>query len=112
MSRNASWQEFTSLTEDGEERRGCSYPLFSRDLQLDLLLPHLLPLAVVPVERSPLLLGLLLPGRLAENVVITVCSTAPANVVLNKKLIHVLFIRNISQVLGFSAGVVEFLNMA
>lgn len=89
-----------------------SYPLFSRDLQLDLLLPHLLPLAVVPVERTSLLLGLLLPGRLAENVVITVCSTEPASVVLNKKLIHVLFIRNISQVLGFSAGVFEFLNMA
>lgn len=89
-----------------------NYPLFSRDLQLDLLLPHLLPLAVVPVERSSLLLGLLLPGRLAENVVITVCLTVPGNVVLNKKLIHVLFIINISQVLGFSAGVFTFLNIA
>ncbi len=44
-----------------------SYPFFARDLQLDLLLPQLLPLAVVPAERSPLLLDLLLPGRLTED---------------------------------------------
>lgn len=88
-----------------------SYPLFSRDLQLDLLFPHLLPLAVVPAERRSLLLGLLLPGRLAENVVIRACLTVPGNVVLNKKLIHVLFIVNISEVLGFSAGLFKFLDI-
>lgn len=46
------------------------YPVFARDLQLDLLLPQLLPLAVVPAEGSPLLLDLLLPGRLTEDKVI------------------------------------------
>lgn len=87
------------------------YPLFSRDLQLDLLFPHLLPLAVVPAERSSLLLGLLLPGRLAEDVVIRNCLTVPGNVALNKKLIHVLFIINTSQRFRFSAGLFTFLNV-
>lgn len=50
-----------------------SYPLFSRDLQLDLLLPYLLPLAVVLAEGSSFLLGLLLPSRLTENMVIKIC---------------------------------------
>lgn len=47
-----------------------SYPFFARDLQLDLLLPQLLPLAVVPAERSPLLLDLFLPSRLEDDTVI------------------------------------------
>lgn len=59
-----------------------SYPLFSRDLQLDLLLPHLLPLAVVPAEGSSLLLGLLLPGHLTEDVLIRICLTATGNSVI------------------------------
>lgn len=59
-----------------------SYPLFSRDLQLDLLLPHLLPLAVVPAEGSSLLLGLLLPGHLAEDVLISIWLTATGNSVI------------------------------
>lgn len=87
------------------------YPLFSRDLQLDLLFPHLLPLAVEPAERSSLLLGLLLPGRLAEDVVIRIYLAVPGNVVLNKKLIHVLFIINISQMIRFSAGLFKFVNI-
>lgn len=61
---------FSSLMEDEGDMSWDSYPLFSRDFQLDLLFPHLLPLAVVPAERSSLLLGLLLPGRLAEDVVV------------------------------------------
>lgn len=44
-----------------------SYPFFSRDLQLDLLLPQLLPLDVVLGEGSPLLLDRLLPGRLRDK---------------------------------------------
>lgn len=59
-----------------------NYPLFSRDLQLDLLLPHLLPLAVVPAEGSSLLLGLLLPGRLTEDMLIRICLTATGNSVI------------------------------
>lgn len=47
-----------------------SYPFFARDLQLDLLLPQLLPLAVVPAKRSSLLLDLLLPSHLIEDTVI------------------------------------------
>lgn len=47
-----------------------SYPVFARDFQLDLLFPQLFPLAVVPAEGSPLLLDLLLPSRLTENMVI------------------------------------------
>lgn len=46
-----------------------SYPFFSGDLQLDLLLPQLLPLDVVLGERSPLLLDRLLPGRLGDKAV-------------------------------------------
>lgn len=77
-----------------------SYPLFSRDLQLDLLLPHLLPPAVVPAEGSSLLLGLLLPGRLTEEVLIRIRLTATGNIVPNKKRIHILFFfLNISQLL-------------
>jgi len=49
-----------------------SYPFFARDLQLDLLLPELLPLAVVPAEGSALLMDLLLPNRLTEHK-ITIC---------------------------------------
>lgn len=44
-----------------------SYPFFSRDLQLDLLLPQLLPLDVVLGEGRPLLLDRLLPGRLRDK---------------------------------------------
>ncbi len=44
-----------------------SYPFFARDFQLDLFLPQFLPLAVVPAEGSPLLLDLLLPGRLTRD---------------------------------------------
>lgn len=88
-----------------------SYPLFSRDLQLDLLFPYLLPLAVVPAERSSLLLGLLLPDRLAEDMLIRSYLTVPGNVVLNKKLTHGLFIINIAQVLRFSAGLFKFLDI-
>lgn len=88
-----------------------SYPLFSRDLQLDLLFPHLLPLDVEPAERSSLLLGLLLPGRLAEDVVIRIYLAVPGNVVLSKKLIYVLFTINITQVIRFSAGLFKFLNI-
>lgn len=47
-----------------------SYPFFSRDLQLDLLLPQLLPLDVVLGEGSPLLLDRLLPGRLRDKVAV------------------------------------------
>lgn len=66
-----------------------SYPFFSGDLQLDLLLPQLLPLAVVPAERSPFLLDLLLPSCLRENVVIKICvdTGVGGNIVLNKKQI-------------------------
>lgn len=66
-----------------------SYPFFSRDLQLDLLLPQLLPLAVVPAERSPLLLDQLLPSRLRENTVIKICVDRGmgGDTVLNKKQI-------------------------
>lgn len=76
-----------------------TYPFFSRDLQLDLLFPQLLPLAVVPAEGSSLLLGLLLPNRLTEEVLIRICLTATGNIVLNKKRIHILFFINISQLL-------------
>lgn len=61
-----------------------SYPLFPRDLQLDLLLPHLLPLAVVPAEGSSLLLGLLLPGHLTEDVLIRTALTATGNSVIRR----------------------------
>lgn len=44
-----------------------SYPFFSGDLQLDLLLPQLLPLDVVLGEGSPILLDRLLPGRLRDK---------------------------------------------
>lgn len=43
------------------------YPFFSRDLQLDLLLPQLLPLDVVLGEGSPLLLDRLFPGPLRDK---------------------------------------------
>lgn len=79
------------------------YPLFSRDLQLNLLFPHLLPLAVVPDEGSSLLLGLLLPGSLAEDVLIRRCLTG--NIVLQKKLLRVFFVINITRshfLLGYS----------
>lgn len=59
---------------DNSESCGDSYPFFPGDLQLDLLLPQLLPLAVVPAEGSPLLLDLLLPGRLRENALIKTCA--------------------------------------
>lgn len=64
-----------------------SYPFFARDLQLDLLLPQLLPLAVVPAEGSPLLLDLLLPSRLMEDMVIKIFVDTGVGVyvVLNKK---------------------------
>lgn len=98
------------LVEDENEYRD-RYPLFSRDLQLDLLFPHLLPLAVVPAEGSSLLLRLLLPGRLAEDMAIRIYLTVPGKVGLNKKLIHVLFIINMSRVLRFSAGLFQFRNI-
>lgn len=46
---------------------GDSYPFFSGDLQLDLLLPQLFPLDVVLGEGSPLLLERLLPGHLRDK---------------------------------------------
>ena len=49
-----------------------SYPVFAGDLQLDLLHPQLLPLGVVLGEGSPLLLHLLLPSRLTEDMIITI----------------------------------------
>lgn len=66
-----------------------SYPFFSRDLQLDLLLPQLLPLAVVPAEGSPFLLELLLPSCLRENVPIKTCvdTGVGGDIVSNKKQI-------------------------
>lgn len=70
------------LTDGGKDECVGHYPLFSRDLQLDLLLPHLLPLAVVPAEGSPLLLGLLLPGHLTEDVLIRIRLTATGNSVI------------------------------
>lgn len=49
-----------------------SYPLFARDLQLDLLFPQLLPLVVVPAERRPFLLDPFLPCCLTDDTVMKI----------------------------------------
>lgn len=60
-----------------------TYPVFAGDLQLDFLLPQLLPLAVVPGEGSPLLLDLLLPSRLRKKIFVD--TGVGGYVVLNKE---------------------------